>query len=137
MKIRYEFIDGTVEIEVDDEWGNLLIDLDRQDYNINHKETRRHISLNGLDYEGGWFADDIDIPLLLEGKETAEMVHNAVEQLKPKQRDLIYALYLADKPLSQAEYGKQLGIAETSVQQNARRAKQALKAILEKNFGKV
>ncbi len=60
------------------------------------------------------------------------MVRAAVEQLKPKQRDLIYALYLSDKPVSQAEYGRQLGIAETSVQQNARRAKQTLKEILKK-----
>lgn len=132
MKIRYEFSDKAVEIEVDDKWGNILIDLDRKEYNVNHKETRRHTSLDGLDFEGKLFADDIDIPHLLEQKETAQMVRAAVEQLKPKQRDLIYALYLSDKAVSQAEYGRQLGIAETSVQQNARRAKQALKEILKK-----
>lgn len=132
MRIHYEFSDKTVEIEVNDEWGNILIDLDRQEYNVNHKETRRHTSLDGLDFEGKLFADNIDIPHLLEQKETAQMVRAAVEQLKPKQRDLIYALYLSDKPVSQAEYGRRLGIAETSVQQNARRAKQALKEILEK-----
>ena len=137
MKIRYEFSDKTVEIEVDDNWGNILIDLDRQEYNVNHKETRRHTSLDGLDFEGKLFADSIDIPHLLEQKETAQMVRAAVEQLKPKQRDLIYALYLSDKPVSQAEYGRQLGIAETSVQQNARRAKQALKEILKSPGKKV
>ena len=132
MKIRYEFSDKTVEIEVDDNWGNILIDLDRKEYNANHKESRRHTSLDGLNFEGKLFADDIDIPHLLEQKETAQMVRDAVEQLKPKQCDLIYALYLSGKPVSQAEYSRQLGIAETSVQQNARRAKQALKEILKK-----
>lgn len=133
MKITYKFATGeTTTIEVSDEIGEILIDLDRKEYNVNHRETRRHTLLDGLDFEGKLFADNIDIPHLLEQKETAQMVRAAVEQLRPKQRDLIYALYLLDKPVSQAEYGRQLGIAETSVQQNARRAKQALKEILEK-----
>ena len=33
--------------------GELLIDFDRQQYNNDHKETRRHLSLDGMDYEGG------------------------------------------------------------------------------------
>ena len=33
MKIKYAFADETVEIEVSEEWGNILIDLDRQEYN--------------------------------------------------------------------------------------------------------
>ena len=37
MKIRYAFANqDVVEIEVDDVWGNLVIDLDRQEYNNNH-----------------------------------------------------------------------------------------------------
>ena len=31
MKIQYKFIDETVEIEVEEDWGNLVIDLDRQE----------------------------------------------------------------------------------------------------------
>ena len=30
MKIKYQFATETVEIEVADDWGNLVIDLDRQ-----------------------------------------------------------------------------------------------------------
>jgi DNA-directed RNA polymerase specialized sigma24 family protein len=55
-----------------------------------------------------------------------------VNLLKPKQRDLIHALYLSDKPLSQAEYAAKLGIAEESVKQNAWRARNSLKKILKK-----
>lgn len=51
MKIKYEFANETVEIEVDELWGNVLVDLDRQDYNIDHKETRRHCSLEALDLD--------------------------------------------------------------------------------------
>lgn len=51
MKIKYEFANETVEIEVDEEWGNLLIDLNRQEYNNDHAETRRHCSLNALNLD--------------------------------------------------------------------------------------
>ena len=47
MKVRYEFANGEIsEIEVDDNLGELLVDFDRQEYNNDHKETRRHISLD-------------------------------------------------------------------------------------------
>ena len=45
MKIKYEFATETVEIEVDETWGTVLVDLDRQEYNNDQSETRRHCSL--------------------------------------------------------------------------------------------
>ena len=43
---RYHFSNGeTISIDVSDDWGEILIDLDRQEYNNDHKETRRHYSL--------------------------------------------------------------------------------------------
>ena len=29
MKIEYKFVTGTVEVEVPNEWGTVLVDLDR------------------------------------------------------------------------------------------------------------
>lgn len=67
MKIWYEFTNGEVsEIEVDEALGGLLVEFDRQEYNNDHKETRRHVSLNGLDYEGALFASPDD-PAAEEG----------------------------------------------------------------------
>ena len=37
MKVQYKFASETIEIEVSDEWGEILIDLDRQEYNNDHK----------------------------------------------------------------------------------------------------
>ena len=136
MKIKYQFANESIEVEVSDDWGNILIDLDRQEYNVNKKETRRHVSLNGMDYEGDIFADEIDIEELILKEEMSEVLRAAIRKLKPQQQELIYALYLSERPMSQAEYGKQIGIEETSVQQNARRAKARLKEIINnlKNF---
>ena len=50
---RYHFSNGeTISVEIPDDWGEILIDLDRQEYNNDHKETRRHFSLEGKVYEG-------------------------------------------------------------------------------------
>ncbi|PYG84777.1 RNA polymerase sigma-70 factor (ECF subfamily) [Ruminiclostridium sufflavum DSM 19573] len=130
MKIKYQFANESIEIEVSDDWGNILIDLGRQEYNVNQKETRRHVSLNGMDYEGDIFADEIDIEELILKEEMSEVLRAAIRKLKPQQQELIYALYLSERPMSQAEYGKQIGIEETSVQQNARRAKARLREII-------
>lgn len=130
MKIKYQFANESIEIEVSDDWGNILIDLGRQEYNVNQKETRRHVSLNGMDYEGDIFADEINIEEFLLKEEMTEILRVAIKKLKPQQQELINALYLSEQPMSQAEYGKQIGIEETSVQQNARRAKSKLREII-------
>ena len=47
MKITYEFVTGeTVEIEVSDEWGEVLVELGNEENRNNHKETRRHYKLD-------------------------------------------------------------------------------------------
>ena len=51
MKIKYEFVTGeTVEVEVDDSIGKVMVELDRIEYNNDHKETRRHCSLSAIKY---------------------------------------------------------------------------------------
>ena len=41
MKIRYEFVTGTVEVEVSAEMAALHMELDRIEYNNNHKESNQ------------------------------------------------------------------------------------------------
>ena len=46
MKITYEFVTGEISgVEVDESLGGMLLDLDRQQYNNDQKETRRHSPL--------------------------------------------------------------------------------------------
>lgn len=49
MKIKYEFANEAVEIEVEEKWATIVLDLDREEYNDNHRETRRHCSLDDVD----------------------------------------------------------------------------------------
>ena len=58
MKIKYEFANEVIEIEVSDEWGMVILEMDRLDYNNDKKETRRHLSLDtGFD-QGSWLMSD-------------------------------------------------------------------------------
>ena len=108
MKIKYQFATETVEIEVADDWGNLVIDLDRQEYNNDHKETRRHVSLES-------FADNYDL-------------HQAIAKLTDNQRRIIVGHYF--EGVSYVALAAELGISEAAVRQAANRA---LKQI-QKNF---
>lgn len=62
MIIKYAFRDGAVtEVEVSDEIGAVIIDLDRQEYNVNHKEVRRHCSLDAFNLDDALFPSDDDV----------------------------------------------------------------------------
>ena len=114
MKIKYAFADETVEIEVSEEWGNILIDLDRQEYNNDHAETRRHYHFEACEYEGQDYADDDDaIERLLETDAAKRTVLPLLYKLTPAQRDVIDALFY--KGMTVTEYAACKGFAKASV----------------------
>ena len=94
MKIQYKFATETVTIEVDDRWGELLVDLNRQEYNNDHKETRRHSSMDALAEQGVQFAAEQDaLAALFQESSRTDMLREAVKTLKPAQQRLVQAVY--------------------------------------------
>ena len=90
-KVNYEFVTGeVVEIEVSEEWAEVLKEMDRNEHNINQTETRRHCTLDVLGDEGEWMLDETTDPALIaEMRETMELVIGAIKSITPKQRDII------------------------------------------------
>ena len=125
MKIKYQFATETVEIEVSDDWGNLVIDLDRQEYNNDHKETRRHVSLDAAEFEGEVFA--VEDPSLESFADNYDL-QQAISKRTNNQRRIIVGHYF--EGLTYVALAQELGIAETNVRKAANRA---LKQI-QKNF---
>jgi len=110
--------------------------LDDLEFDINRKETRKHDSLDDFNDKAETVVDirvnvEDEVFSKLESETANTLVHKAVSMLKPQQRDLIYALYLSKKPMSQAECAESLGITESSVAQKAWRARKRLEEILE------
>ena len=94
MKIQYKFATETVTIEVDDRWGELLVDLSRQEYNNDHKKTRRHSSMDALAEQGVLFAAEQDaLAALFQESSRTDMLREAVKTLKPAQQRLVQAVY--------------------------------------------
>ena len=124
MKIQYKFVDETVEIEVAEDWGNLVIDLDRQEYNNDHAETRRHASLSAMSYEGDYFEDDrADLSRYAD----VLALRDAISKLPERQRQIIQ-LYFFDK-LTVQEIARLLERHHSTVQESLNNAIKNLKKI--------
>ena len=129
MKIQYKFANDTVEIEVSDEWGEILIDLDRQEYNNDHKETRRHYHMEGCMYEGEDFAvEDPALARLLEGDGLLAKLPSAVASLLPRQRRLINQVFVERK--TYVAIAREDGVDESAVRKAVGRALKKLEKLL-------
>ena len=131
MKIEYRFVTGEkVTAEISDEFKDVVIELDKEEYNCNRKETRRHksLSLSDKSIENMSISSDIcdDVFKNID----KEKLHKAISLLKPDEQELLHNLYLNDKPITQNEYANILHINEKSVQEKSRRIRKKLKKFL-------
>lgn len=129
MKIKYEFVDGDVELEVSDEWASVLAELDRLERNNDKKEKRRHYSLEARTYEGAYYAvEDKGISALFEGLGDAERLNEALTHLSSKQQDLIRAIYF--EWISVSKYADIMGISQPAISQQLKTVYKKLKKFL-------
>ena len=125
MKIEYKFIDEIVTIDIEDCWGEIILDMDRLEYNVNHKETHRHTSLDSYLYEGNDFAcEDKELYKLFE-EDQENKLHLAISKLKPKQQELIKSVFF--KNISLTDYAKNEGVTVSAVSQRLSTALKKLK----------
>jgi RNA polymerase sigma-70 factor (ECF subfamily) len=128
MKISYEFVTGEVsEVEVDERLGGMLLDLDRQQYNNDQKETRRHFSLNGLDYEGDLFASAEDTEREAEHREDMARLYSAMEALFPSQRELMKKVYFEERKIT--DIAAEEGVDKSAISHRLERIHKKLKKI--------
>ncbi len=128
MKIKYEFVDGDVELEVSDEWASVLAELDRLERNNDKKEKRRHYSLEARTYEGADYAvEDKGISALFEGLGDAERLNEALTHLSSKQQALIRAIYF--EGISVTKYAERLGVTKGAVSQQLKTIRKKIKKV--------
>ena len=72
MKYEYITVAGKTRIEVDDSWGNVLLELDRLEHNNDQTETRRHASLEAFNLDDALFPSGEDIPSEYEARERCQ-----------------------------------------------------------------
>jgi DNA-directed RNA polymerase specialized sigma24 family protein len=147
MKITYTSVTGQIhEIEVDDSWGAVILELDREEKNLDRKETRRHTALDSYDfidtdagsnpclsrdafeYRNHLCTGGRDILADLERHYTQRHIREAVEKLKPAQCDLITAIYFDG--LSVNDYAKKEGVDHSAISHRLQTAHKNLKKLL-------
>ena len=97
MKYKYDFCNEAVEIDVPEEWVRVLQDLDREEYNNNQKETRRHCSLEVFD------PDELPVPSAESVEDSVlsamdvDRIRSGIRLLPPRERYLIEQVFLAKR----------------------------------------
>lgn len=129
VKVRYEFITGEVsEIEVDQDFSDLLVDFERQEYNNDHKETRRHVSLDGMDYEGEIFTSGADTENEAESREDISRLYCAMEALSSAQRELVLKVFFEKVRI--VDIARAEGVTEAAVRNRLQKIYARLKKFL-------
>ena len=100
MKIKYQFTNEAVTIEVEDQWATVLVDLDREEYNDNHRETRRHCSLDALNQDDTLIPSDTNVEADILTKCDYEQLHTAISKLQPQQRELVMRVHFGGEKLA-------------------------------------
>ncbi len=146
MRIKYKSVTGKVhEIEVDDTWGAVILNLDHQESNLNRKETRRHIAIdsystNDFDIETGEHlsrdsfeyqnlesTDCEEILIDDEKEDDYQHIRRLVQTLKPTYRDLITAIYFDG--VSVNDYAEREGVSCSAISHRLQTAYKRLKKI--------
>ena len=130
MNIKYEFVTGEmVEIEVPDDIGEAVIEIERITCNSNRRETRRHNSISRMEDAGIQFVDARGsvADLFLENEANGRL-HGALQSLLPQQQELIRQVFFEEK--SQAAIARETGITEGAVRHRLSKIYKRLQAFL-------
>ena len=130
VKITYRFADGHVEeLEVEQEIAETIKELDRQEYNNNHRETRRHVTFDCTE-EKSWLAvDDQRLSRLFDDPPEEVRLRKAINQLEQHHRDLIIAIFY--RGIKIVEYARLSGVSQSAISQQLSNAIKKLKKFLE------
>lgn len=131
MKFKYHFANETVEIDVSEEWCNILVDLDRAEYNNNHTETRRHYHIEACEYEGeDYGAEDSSLAALFEDVSLEDRLPAAISKLQPQQQELIQRVFFNGERL--VDIAAQEGVSKAAISRRLSK----IYASLEKNLSR-
>ena len=95
MNFKYAFVTGEViEIEISDDIAEVVIEIEKNTYNSNQRERRRHYSIDDMQEHGLQFEDrGVDLITIIEKKETNDSLHVELNKLLPQQKELIQKIF--------------------------------------------
>ena len=130
MKRAYHFVNETVEIEVEEKWDQVLKELDRLEYNNNHKETRRHSSLDDPTGKGSHIPSADNLEEETERQEEIENLKKAIATLGQGQKELLRRVYWLEE--KQTEIARREGVQRAAISKRLDKIYRLLKKIFER-----
>ena len=130
MHIKLYQPTGVKEITVTEAKGKEIIELNRIEYNDNHRETRRHVSLEAYDPYGALVKDNADPLQETINKEEMEQLHHSINQLKPEQQKLVMKKFWND--MKQVDIAKDDGVTKMAITKRFQTIYRRLKKNLQK-----
>lgn len=120
MKIKYEFVTGEkLEIEVEDNIGEIVVELEVMQSRRNRTETRRHNSLESMQeqrpgYNPRQFIDEkADIEQYIVDSDERECLHQAIGKLETKDALIVHKYFFENRTMS--EIGSELGVSAMAI----------------------
>lgn len=113
MCIKLHQPTGIEEITVTEAMGKEIIEINRNEYNDNHRETRRHVSLETYDPYGALVKDNDDLFQKAVNKEETNQLYNALQKLNPTQQKLIIEKFWDE--MKQIDIAKDEGVSKMAI----------------------
>lgn len=126
MKITYTFANGDIcEIETDETLSTIISDLDRQEFNNNHSETRRHVSLDEYNKDDNLLPSNSSVIKEIIYIEEFEYLIKAVQTLSFSQRNLFKKHFIDG--ISVSEIANFEGVSVSAISHKLNRIKNKIK----------
>ena len=129
--MKYEYINATgkTEIEVDEHFFDILVSLDKEEFNSDRKHSRRNpLSLEETEYEGEWFSDGSDLLGDLIRAESNARLHDALLRLTADQQALVRRVYFKNEKI--VDIADEQGVSQPAITQRLATAIKKLKKLL-------
>ena len=125
MKYDYHFSNEIISIDIPDSDYDVLIEMDRLEYNANHKETRRHISLEVCDQDDNRLRSNTDLEEICIQRMEIDALRRGMDSLLPEQRELIWKLFFEGQSITSLARAE--GVSKAAICRRLNRALDRLK----------
>lgn len=133
MKIKYQFLKGSnteINIEVSTEIEDFLTNNDKYMHASNERHRTHCYSLECGEENGFQYAGDSNIDELFKEPSYQEQLLIAIEKLKPKEQELINAIYF--EGISVKDYAATKGVVASAISNRLRRCEKKIKIFFQK-----
>ena len=133
MIIKYDFLSELAgemtEIEVDDELGKIVKEIEKNERKNDRTETRRHKYLSELEEQGYYIADDNDTFEEDVRSVQYKKLMTAIKELQPQQQELLFRVYW--KKEKQKKIAAEEGVSEMAISNRMKKIIKKLKKFFE------